>query len=119
MLVKIPSAPDDLVERLKASTGMATASKAFLAVATGHEKMLQKIEEQEAVIASLTARLAQANSVIASARSSAASLLGSVEPGHKRAASLKDLADEFDSQTSLELDQQQFAERAMPGMPYV
>lgn len=104
MLVKIPSAPDDLVDRLKAVTGMATASKAFLAVANEHEKLLLKIEEQEAVIASLTARLAHANSVIASARSSAASLLGSVEPGHKRVASLKDLADTFDSQPGLDLD---------------
>lgn len=102
MLVKIPHAPDDLVDRVKAATGMATASKAFLAVANEHEKLLLKIEEQEAVIASLTSRLAYANSVIASARSSAAAMLGRVDPGQKHPASIKDLGDWFDSQASLD-----------------
>lgn len=119
MLVKIPNAPDDLVNRLKVLTGTATASKAFMSAANQHDKLLLKMQEQEALIALLTQRLAHANSVIASARSSAASLLGSVEPGHKRVSSLKDLVDDFDSQTDLDLEQKKFDERDMPGMPYL
>lgn len=119
MLVKIQDVPVDLVDRLKASTGMVTASKAFLAVAQQHHGLKLQIAEQETQIASLRERLEHANSVIASAQSAAASLLGNVQPGRKHVSSLKDLADGFESQTALDLDEKKFAERDMPGMPYV
>lgn len=109
MLVKIQDAPADLVDRLKASTGMATASKAFLAVAQQHHGLKLQIAEQEAQIVFLRERLEHANTVIASAQSAAASLLGNVQPGRKHPASLKDLGDWFDSQGSLD-----FPDREQP-----
>jgi predicted nucleic acid-binding Zn-ribbon protein len=119
MLVKIPDAPDELVSRIKLATGMATASKAFMAAAQGHDSLKRQIIDQQAEIDSLRQRLEHANSLIASARSAAASLLGNVEPGRKRVASLKDVVDDFDSQTALDLEQKKFDEGDLPGMPYV
>ncbi|WP_057451931.1 hypothetical protein [Pseudomonas sp. Root401] len=103
MLVKIPEAPDDLVQQLKLATGMATASKAFLAAARSHEPLLAQVEALTAEVQSLKERLERSNEVIGSARAAAVSLLGSVGPGRKAPASLKDLGDWFDSQASLDL----------------
>ena len=116
MLVKILDAPDDLVDRLKQAPGMATASKAFLMAALSHEALKSKISEQQAEIETLRERLNHANGLIASARSAAVSLLGNVEPGHKRVSSLKDLVDDFDSQTDLDLEQSKFDKRDIPGI---
>lgn len=103
MLVKIPSAPLDLVQELKDSTGAVTASKAFMAAARSHAPMKAKIIELNAEIDSLKARLIHSEEVISSARSAAASLLGTISPAQKRPASLKDLGEWFDSQGLLEL----------------
>ncbi|MDF9902030.1 hypothetical protein [Pseudomonas laurylsulfatiphila] len=104
MLVKIPNAPLDLVQELKDSTGAVTASKAFMAAARSHEPMKAKIIELSAEIDLLKARLTHSEEVIASARSAASSLLGTISPVQKRPASLKDLGEWFDAQASLELN---------------
>lgn len=103
MLVKIPEAPDDLVQQLKLATGMATASKAFLAAARSHELLRAQVEALTAEVQSLKERLERSNEVIGSARAAAASLLGSVDPGRKRPSSIKDLGDWFDTQAALDL----------------
>lgn len=103
MLVKIPNAPIELVQELKLATGTVTASKAFMEAARSHEPMKARIAELTAEMDVLRARLSESQQVIASARSAAASLLGSVSPVQKRPASLKDLGEWFDSQGSLEL----------------
>lgn len=125
MLVKIPDAPDDLVERVKAATGMATASKAFLAAARELQPLRDRVEDLNAQIASLQARLAESQNVIASAKSAAATLLGRVDPGKKSPASLKDLGDWFDSQAALDLGDEDEERKKLsaacefPSMPYV
>lgn len=124
MLVKIPSAPDDLVERLKRVTGTATASKAFMACALSHEKLRAQVDDQQAQIDALKTRLGEAQQIISSAKSAAAGLLGRIDPAKKSPASLKDLGDWFETQAALDLDgddelKKRFAAGDLPGMPYV
>ena len=75
MLVKILDADHQLVDALKKSTGMATASKAFLSAAQDHEILRAQVGDLLAENASLRRKILIANAVIENARSAAAQLL--------------------------------------------